>query len=76
MTAQQPREPALIAEYVWHLRVLTPHWDTKTRCSCGADFVSQCEMWKHQADAYEELAEIPDWLSGARIDGCQTQENG
>jgi hypothetical protein len=38
-----------------HLQVPSPTWDTKTRCSCGAEFASRCEFWKHQADAYVEL---------------------
>lgn len=26
-----------------------------TICSCGQDFKSLCQFWKHQAQAYEEL---------------------
>lgn len=49
------------AEYVRHLEV-EPHgsWDTKVRCYCGAEFVSRCEMWKHQADAYVLLIDGPE----------------
>lgn len=36
---------------VRHVQVETPNWDTKVRCSCGADFVSRCEFWKHGYDA-------------------------
>ena len=40
------------AETVRHVQVETPNWDTKQRCACGVEFVSRCEFWKHQADAY------------------------
>ena len=38
-----------------HLQRPRPNWTTDTRCACGAEFVSRCEFWKHQADAYEAL---------------------
>lgn len=40
-------EGARHAEYVAHVQVETPNWDTKVRCSCGADFTSRCEFFKH-----------------------------
>lgn len=47
------------ADDVRHVQVETPNWDTKQRCACGAEFVSRCEMWKHQADAYLRLIDGP-----------------
>lgn len=31
--------------------VETPNWDTKIRCSCGEDFTSRCEFFKHGYEA-------------------------
>jgi hypothetical protein len=39
----------------WHVLQPGPSWSTKTLCSCGAQFTSRCEFWKHQADAYLRL---------------------
>lgn len=44
-----------------HVQVETPNWDTKIRCSCGADFTSKCEFWKH---GYEARALPEDMTSG------------
>lgn len=30
-----------------HVQVETPNWDTKVRCSCGGNFGSRCEFFKH-----------------------------
>lgn len=55
LMAERRAEAARDADPVRHVQVETPHWDTKIRCACREVFVSRCEMWKHQADAYLRL---------------------
>ena len=32
----------------------TPHWDTTVRCTCGAEFCSRCEFYRHAANELRE----------------------
>lgn len=44
-----------------------PNWDTKAHCTCGEQFVSRAELWKHQADALRgALLGVPCWDDGQR----------
>lgn len=43
--------PPDFADTVRHVQVETPGWDTKVRCSCGAEFASLCQFWKHGYEA-------------------------
>jgi hypothetical protein len=38
-------------EFSVHVQIETPHWNTKIVCSCGEDFTSRCEFWKHGYEA-------------------------
>lgn len=49
-----------------HVQIDTPNWDTKVRCSCGADFTSRCEFYKH---GYEALL-IQTQNKAPKLDSC------
>lgn len=52
----------LNADDVLHVQVETPNWDTKVRCSCGDDFTSRCEFYKHGYEALLALFRADQWL--------------
>lgn len=38
-----------------HIELRSPYnWDTSTFCSCGEEFKSRAEQWKHAADELRE----------------------
>jgi hypothetical protein len=59
------------ADFVRHVQVETPNWDAKVRCSCGAEFVSRCEFFKH---GYEAMLESWDGVVMRLNDGTGVTE--
>ena len=51
-----------------HRETSGPSWDTKVRCSCGAEFVSRAEQWNHASDSLRDAIEtLTRWKAEALV---------